>query len=367
MNHFAIATHMNPPARCQRGLSLVELMVSLTIGLVLLIGVTMLIVQQSSTRAELDKSSRQIENGRYAMQLLHDDIEHAGFFGTYNPSGANYTTPADPCNILPGSASSGWSAPATVPSPIYGYSALPVTTCNLANYKPNTAILVVRRTMTTAVQANAAVPSVTYLQASQCSTDPNPFVFGQGGFTLTQKDCSKPALLYPYVVDVYYVSSCNVCGTDNTPTLKMVQMGLGAAPSAAPTPLVEGIENMQFDYGIDNTGDGTPDIYCTDPDHPTSSTCTATQPAPAPSNWPKVMAIRVNLLARNNDQTTGYSDTKSYCLTGGGPVTNGVPNACAAGSLASNVYIIKPNDQYKRHLYSEVVRLVNPSARLESP
>ncbi|MGH8846537.1 MAG: PilW family protein, partial [Polaromonas sp.] len=58
----------------QRGMTLVEWMVSITIGLVLLAGLTALIARQSSTQAELEKSSRQIENGRYAMQLLNEDI-----------------------------------------------------------------------------------------------------------------------------------------------------------------------------------------------------------------------------------------------------------------------------------------------------
>ena len=67
----------------QLGLTLLELMISLTIGLFLVAGISTLIARQSSTRAELDKSARQIENGRYAMTLLQDDIQHAGGFITF--------------------------------------------------------------------------------------------------------------------------------------------------------------------------------------------------------------------------------------------------------------------------------------------
>ena len=54
------------------GFTLVELMVGITLGLFLLIGLTSLMVSNVQTRSELDKSSRQIESGRYAIQLLSE-------------------------------------------------------------------------------------------------------------------------------------------------------------------------------------------------------------------------------------------------------------------------------------------------------
>ena len=58
--------------RRQHGLSLVELMVSIVIGLLLLAGISSLIAAQSGARGELEKSARQIENGRYALTLLQE-------------------------------------------------------------------------------------------------------------------------------------------------------------------------------------------------------------------------------------------------------------------------------------------------------
>lgn len=339
-------------ARNQRGLSLIELMISITIGLVLLVAFTSLIVQQNSTRDEMEKSSQQIENGRYAMQILHDDIEHAGFYGTYAPgSGVVSTLPADPCVTAFGSANSGWdTAPISVPVPIYGYPGAAsdpmaaTTTCGLTNYQPNTAILVIRRTTTTPVAASAVVAGSTYIQAAGCNTDPSAFVYGTGGFTLKQKDCSTLATVEPYIVDIYYISSCDVCGADTIPTLKMVQRGPSPVP-AAPIPLVEGIENLQFDYGIDSTGDGAPDNFVVAPDITDLS------------SWQNVMAVRVNLLARNTEPTSGYTDTKTYTLGLFG----------AVGPFASGVGSFPQPSNYKRHLYSELVRVINPSGRREKP
>ncbi|MFJ1257021.1 PilW family protein [Cupriavidus sp. CuC1] len=72
-----------PNRRRQAGLSLVELMIAITIYLFLMAGMATLITQQSSARADLDKSARQVESGRYAFTLLQDDIQHAGYYGQY--------------------------------------------------------------------------------------------------------------------------------------------------------------------------------------------------------------------------------------------------------------------------------------------
>ena len=319
----------------QSGLSLVELMISLTIGLILLAGITSLITRQSAARVEMEKSSRQIENGRFAMQLLNDDIEHAGFYGEYAPPLTSvYTVPADPCDITDGTANigttgnMGWINTVTpsVPVPVYGLTGAAATPACISNRLAGTAILVVRRTATPSVDAAAAVAGTTYLQTARCNTDTSPFMLGTSGFTLKQKDCSTLAPLHKYIVRIYYISSCSVCGVDSMPTLKMVEFMDGAQTVV---PLVEGIENMQFDYGIAASAtSGSPASYLT---------------APASANWANVMTVRVNLLARNNDPTPGYTDSKTYTLGGAGTVT--------------------PGGSYKRHLYSQLVRVVNPSGR----
>ena len=107
-----------------------------------------------------------------------------------------------------------------------------------------------------------------------------------------------------------------------------------------PVAVVDGIEDMQFEYGIDTSlpggavgNDGTPDSYVT---------------APSFANWSNVMAVRAYILARNIDDTPGYTDVKTYVL---GPARSFTPSS-------TDVH-------YRRHLYSETVRLNNPSGRRE--
>jgi len=54
------------------GFTIVELMVALAIASVLLLALAAMFINTSAARTELDKSSRQIESSRYAMQIIAD-------------------------------------------------------------------------------------------------------------------------------------------------------------------------------------------------------------------------------------------------------------------------------------------------------
>ena len=49
-------------------------MVALAIASVLLLALAAMFINTSAARGEMDKASRQIETGRYAMQILADEI-----------------------------------------------------------------------------------------------------------------------------------------------------------------------------------------------------------------------------------------------------------------------------------------------------
>src|SRR5438132_3238678 len=83
-----------------RGFTLVELMVGLVIGLLVLLAATVAFLNVSNARREMEKTDRQLENGRYAMQLLTDDISLAGYWGEFDPTAV--TAPAampNPCSV----------------------------------------------------------------------------------------------------------------------------------------------------------------------------------------------------------------------------------------------------------------------------
>lgn len=338
------------------GFTLVELMISIAIGMFLMLGLSTLLINSSATRTELEKSSRQIENGRYAMQIMSDDIRLAGYYGEYSfPSSIASTTP-DPCATAV--ANLGWnSATPTIATPIYGYTGSASEPSCVTDRKSGTGILVVRRAQTVSIPAISAAANTPYLQVSLCDTETTPFVLATTGFTLKKKDCSTTAVLRKYIVHIYYISTCNACGSDNIPTLKRVEIEGGAS---SVVPLVEGIDDMQFDYGVDYlpaepSQDGSPDCYISNPSvtdatvAPLSSeiaSCPGGNWAVAAANWANVTTVRLNVLAQNTETTGGYNNDRTYDL-----------------GLAGTVGPF--NDAYKRHVYTGLVRVVNTSGRRE--
>lgn len=338
---------LHTPARTQ-GFSLVEFMVAITIGLFLVAGMATLITRNSAHRAEIEKASRQIENGRYAMQLLADDLRHAGYYGEYYDMAAA-TVPAalpDPCATAPSSLRDalplhvqGYDAPATLPTELAACLAA-------ANYVPGTDILVVRRAATTKTAPVSATPGRVYLQSRSASAVLDDGV-NTTSFVLKKKDAVTPADLRQYMVHIYFVSPCSVPAAGDTcsasadngrpiPTLKRLELTDDGAGNRTMkmVPLVEGIETLQIDYGIDTTGNGAPDSYVTAPADTTA--------------WNNVMAVRLNLVSRSTEPSAGHTDDKTYEL--------GLAGSYNAPAGATN---------YKRHAYAQVVRLVNPSARRE--
>jgi len=81
-----------------RGFSLVELMVALAIGLVLLTLLATVFANSSRSQKEITMAAQQVENGRYAIELLSEDLRHAGFYGPYFSLPAA-TALTDPCSL----------------------------------------------------------------------------------------------------------------------------------------------------------------------------------------------------------------------------------------------------------------------------
>ena len=69
-------------------------MISITIGLIILVALSTLFINQSRARIEMDKSNRMIDNGRYALQLLSDDLRLAGYYGEFVPVSGVPAVPA---------------------------------------------------------------------------------------------------------------------------------------------------------------------------------------------------------------------------------------------------------------------------------
>src|SRR5688572_13523335 len=73
--------------RRSAGFSLVELMISITLGLIVLAVLATIFANASRARAEIERSSQQVDNGRYAVDLLSQDLQLAGYYGELDVGG----------------------------------------------------------------------------------------------------------------------------------------------------------------------------------------------------------------------------------------------------------------------------------------
>src|SRR5262245_4572554 len=82
------------------GMSMIELMVAVTLTLVIALAVTTLFTNSNMARKEIDSTGQQIENGRYAMELVRDDVRLAGYYGEFVPLSGSvaWQLPANPCD-----------------------------------------------------------------------------------------------------------------------------------------------------------------------------------------------------------------------------------------------------------------------------
>ncbi|QNK00349.1 PilW family protein [Dyella telluris] len=337
----------------QRGLSLIELMVAMAIGLVMLATLASLYASNSKTHNEFSKTSAQVENGRFAIQSIEQDVAQSGFYGRASlvASSPSYIDP-DPCatakTLLGFSASPTLTLPNGVVGMVYGAA---VPSClSSYNVAPNSEILIVRYA---SGDASASVDTTNYfLQLSQCSQDLAPLAFdtAASAFTLQTLACNgTKAEIRKYVERIYFLSTCDTCtpNSDNIPTLKVAELSNGALVVSS---LVQGIQDIHYSYGIDRDQNGSPDCYVDDPTIDNTANCGTISPTYSwvnpVTNWYNVTAVRVSVLARNVDPTVGWTDTRSYSI--GRTVVDG-------GAVADGPY----NDTYKRHVYTTLARVWN--------
>src|SRR5688572_5030678 len=86
------------------GFTLVELMISMTLSLLVLAALVGLFVNTSRSGAEMAKTNALIENGRFAVQLVEEDLVHGGYWGGYIPQFDDLTSttvPDDAPNAVP--------------------------------------------------------------------------------------------------------------------------------------------------------------------------------------------------------------------------------------------------------------------------
>ena len=301
----------------QRGVSLVELMVAITIGLILLAGVFSIFFSSKVTYFANEKTARLQESGRVAIDLLAHDVRSAGYMGCargsfnslLNSSTTllwNYSLP------LQGFESDGvsaWSPAITagtlVPAPIAAGDIVVVRTvrrdalalrleADLAGLSSNPTtvhdpsiqagqiMLITDCMVSTVFQVTGNTAGV--ITHATGGTSPGNSTTDLG------KIFAEGARLAPLETVTYYLANEPVT---NEPSLYR-QTG-NTQPADL---LIEGVEGMQIAYGVDTGTDRIADEY---------------RSAATVANWDRVLSVSISLLVRSAEEGNNI-DTNTYQL-----------------------------------------------------
>jgi len=311
----------------QRGATLVEMMIAMTLALLLSGAAAMIAVNSKSVFRSAAAVARLQDNARFAVDTLSRDLRMAGFNGcpggstppssSLNAAGFQY----DYSNGLLAFHAIGttWSPAldasitALAPPPLAGTDVMTVRTeiggghALVATMGSSTSALSVSAPPATGFGALAVgdiviAENCTKAVEFEITADPSAgsIAHTAGGPAPGNASgdlgvaFSTDASLYRLVTHTYYVApSALQPGTDS--------LWVYSVPNYAGTPnpqeIVEGVQNIALLYGEDTDGDGVPNRYVT---------------ADAVGVWTNVMAVRVQLLmqtVQNNMATSAQPYT----------------------------------------------------------
>ncbi|MEW6703550.1 MAG: PilW family protein [Pseudomonadota bacterium] len=342
-----------PPRRPVRGLSLVELMVALVLGLVLTFGLASVYLSSKTAFVRQGQLSSVQQSVRTAFEYLATDLRMAGHYGCYTGSSsapaqpglstadlaANFSigvagyeysnatadaytlTSSTPTNVT---TASSWEIDAGT-----GIDTIPVTTIGgAAGLTPGSDVLVVRSVtgrpmrLTASTVSGSSMFSVEAVSGGKCGSGADKLSgFCTGSYGLIA-NCAKARIFSADAVAAAgaavnitaggatnFESGEYAPGTAEVFPMQTVAYYIKASSSGNGTSLyrrvfdgtvaagveqelIEGVENMQVTYGRDR-------LPAADPDGAVDDYVTADEVQAA--EWPHIVAVRVSLLIRASD------------------------------------------------------------------
>lgn len=316
----------------QSGLSLIELMISITLGLLLVLGATQVFLSSKNTYSYNEEIGWMQENARFAMDQFKRDVRMAGYFGC-NTDGDFVDT------LNPVASGSGWQLDFTravvgwdgdeagFPNPEFVNVAGPAVTG--AATVPASDLVTIRRADDSGGQYNVTAhnpPSAVIdvagshdfdkgdiLVVTDCNSTAvfqhtgngtNKANHNTGGGGPSPGNCTKylgPARCvsnssneYEYTADsgayimraqayAYYVD----IAPNGMPALYKREIADGSAATVSQE-MVQGVENIQVRYGEDLNSDSIPERYVDADDV---------------GDWSRVTVVRLHMLVRSFIET----------------------------------------------------------------
>jgi type IV pilus assembly protein PilW len=373
-------------SKINAGMSLIELLIALVLGMTLAAGVIQVYVGSTTTERSQEARLRMQEGGRFGINFLSQEIRMAGYLGclgSIEGTSANNLLDGPPTHFQPGWGIQGWEAAGTGPG-VTNNSTLnvaqvatstsewstgdPNIVMPVFNAVPNSDIVrvwggsgtagtvsVITQgvTPTITVETNAGISGNDFLLISDCeqvdiaqacvvvagtapattsiislSTGCSPGNVS-GALITSITDVGALAEVIRLQGTVFYVGKRGGLAA-NPPALFRAQLANDGTLAAAEE-LIEGVESMQILYGVNTDEDirSTADAYLT---------------ADLVTQWQDVISVRITLLMQSIDDGT-VPQPQGYSFNGV------VYDGAAGGSL--------PADRRVRRIFTTTISLRN--------
>lgn len=341
--------------RQSRGLGLVELLVALALGLIISAAVMQVFLTSRSTYRMQEAMSRVQENGRFAVGYMANEIRMVGYTGCGNLGSITVNDIIDPTKVP-----AGFDFDFDADNVIEGHDDVPSS--NTWSAVTGSDVIELRRAANAGVQlAGNTSPSNANIQitnngpgfedgdavfVTDCTSadlfrattvSGNGNSGGGSNVTITHanfntqnklsKSYGTDAEVLAFEYSAFYVRDSGRKTPSGTaiPALYVETMRAGSNAETVVQELVEGVEDMQLEYGVDTSGDRTADEY---------------RAANTVADWQRVVSVRLNLLMRSIEENVA-------------PASGDASQAIAfnGGAVAS--------DGFLRQVFSSVVTLRN--------
>lgn len=283
-----------PNYKYQHGVTLIEMMIAMVVSLVLIAGVGTVYFSSKRNYQTRDELSLMNEAGRSALETLRQHLEHAGYATPSKlPLGAYFYVKGNP-NLVAQACGGGVS--------------------NLKDPADFNA-----RSTRDAFNANGDSIVVRFLG------DNNLFTDAVGGLLPDECKVGTAADMNASLIYNGFHVDNDGSTRDSNNVLVPILYAVGSNVNNR-QPIVNGVENIQFMYGIDADGNGTAERF---------SNATGV----AAGDWQDVVSIKVALLVRSLNAVLDVDSVRTYTLL--------------------DTTVTTPADRYQRAVYTTTIQLRN--------
>ena len=311
--------------RKQSGFTITELLVSLGLGIALVTGAVNIFINNNRSALQDEQISIMMDNGRFLSRLLSRELAMAGFWGKY----LDVATISNHASVAVGTDCGDGINPwamdlqglqllnnATVLTTAVNFQCLPAL-----RIVAGSDILAIKRVADSETDDGDINSGQIYLRTNGAGAQ-----MYLGGGAGTPPALGGTETNWAYLPVIFYLRDYSVTVGDGLPTLCRAFLNPASPPDMTNQCLVDGIEDMQVELGVDGDGDFIADYYTG---------------APTAAEVSDAVAARIYVLARSINEVPNYANDQTYRL---------------------GAKVVAPaNDGFYRRVFSTTVLLRNPT------